>query len=109
MTDFTGGTTWTGGDIRHRVLYESPQASFQMRLIEVPGSDYSALERAQADLCLMVLSGSGRIRVDAVTHDVRADDVVAVSRESVYQVSNPYSDLMRVLCVGDPGAGGPIQ
>lgn len=96
--------TWM--DVSRRVLFSTPDSTFETRFFLIEAGGYSSFERHQHEHCVVVLSGSGRVRLGDEWHDIGTHDLVHVEPNTPHQFRADLEPL-GILCIVDRHRDAP--
>jgi len=93
---------------RFNLMPES-EADFEMRCFTVEPGGFTSFERHEHEHCVVVLSGSGRVRLGDDLHPIGPNDAVHVSSNTPHQFQNTGTEPLRILCVVDRERDRPVH
>lgn len=94
-------------DVSRRELFHSPDSAFQVRYFKVEPHGYTSFEFHVHEHCVVVLHGSGKVRLGDEWHDIATCDVISVMMETPHQFRAGPEGL-GVLCVVDRERDRPV-
>lgn len=97
--------TWVA--VSRRVL-GSLHSSFQSRYFEMAAGGYTSFERHEHEHFVVILRGSGRVRLGDEWSEVGPGDVVRIAGNTPHQFTNPGTEPFGILCVVDNDRDRPI-
>lgn len=98
--------TWVA--VTRRVLHPSAQTSFETRYFEIAAGGYTSFEKHQHEHVVVVLRGSGRVRLEDTWTDIHEGDSVRVSGMTPHQFVNSSEVPFGILCIVDRDRDRPI-
>jgi quercetin dioxygenase-like cupin family protein len=98
--------TWM--TVARQNLSERCEGAFEVRYFEVAPGGYTSFERHEHEHCVIVLRGSGRVRLDNEWHSLEPHDVVRVVGGTPHQFQNPHGEPFGILCVVDKERDRPV-
>ncbi len=98
--------TWVG--VSRRVFTEGLCCSFEARCFELSPGGFTSFERHRHTHFVLVLSGSGRVRLGNEWHTIGPMDVVLVGPEQPHRFQNDGREPLRILCVVDRERDRPV-
>lgn len=98
--------TWVA--VSRRVFHPDADTRFETRYFELSGGGYTSFEKHQHEHMVVVLRGSGRVRLGDEWNDLGAGDVVRVSQFTPHQFVNPGAEPFGILCIVDRERDRPI-
>lgn len=87
-------------DVTRTVLFDSENSTFQTRYFELAPGGYSSHEQHQHEHCVVVLRGSGRVRLGETWSEIGPNDVIHVGPGVPHQFEAPL-ETMGILCIVD--------
>jgi quercetin dioxygenase-like cupin family protein len=97
--------TWV--DVTRRVL-SAGEAAFEARYFEVGANGYTSFEKHQHEHFVVVLTGSGRVRLDGNWFEISDHDVIRIGSGIPHQFHNDRAKPLGFLCVVDRQRDRPI-
>lgn len=89
--------TWM--DVTRQVLFSSSNSAFETRYFNIAAGGYSSFERHQHEHCVIVLDGSGRVRLGNEWHEISARDVIHVEPGQPHQFLADSASSLGILCI----------
>ncbi|MDX9714241.1 MAG: cupin domain-containing protein [Dissulfurispiraceae bacterium] len=88
-------------DISRNVLIGSKgeSAKFHLRYFEIAPGGRSSLEMHKHEHVVIVIKGSGRVRLDKKNYKVSYLDTIYISPNTVHQLSNPFDEPFGFFCI----------
>jgi quercetin dioxygenase-like cupin family protein len=99
------------GVVRHTLLggrEAAERLGFEVRYFEVEPGGYSSLERHRHAHAVVVLRGTGSVRLGDRTEAVRPFDVVYVAPDEVHRFQADRGERLGFLCVVDADRDRPV-
>lgn len=99
------------GVVRHTLLRSGDGAArldFEVRYFEVEPGGYSSLERHRHPHAVIVLRGSGTVRLGERTEVVRPFDLVFVAPNDAHRFQADRGEPLGFLCVVDADRDRPV-
>ena len=96
--------TWV--DVARHVLFDSPDSQFQVRYFEIAPNGYSSFEMHQHEHCVVVIRGSGQVRLGDVWREIGEGDLVRVLSETPHQFRSE-GETLGILCIVDAKRDAP--
>jgi quercetin dioxygenase-like cupin family protein len=93
-------------DVTRRTLLESNGA--QVRYFEVAPGGFTSFEKHEHEHLVVVLRGTGRVRLDSNWSELRQNDAVYVGPMVPHQFRNDGVEPFGILCVVDRDRDRPI-
>ncbi len=84
------------------------KTSFQIRYFEIGPGGFTTLERHRHEHVVIVLRGTGRVRLGDTWHEVGFGDTVYVAPDEVHQLRNDGGEPFGFLCVVDRERDRPV-
>lgn len=84
------------------------QTRFHLRYFEIAPGGYSTLEHHRHEHVVVVLRGSGEVRLDGNWHAVGFGDTVYVAPDEVHQLRNHGEEPFGFLCLVDAERDKPV-
>jgi quercetin dioxygenase-like cupin family protein len=84
------------------------RTAFQIRYFEISPGGFTTLERHRHEHVVVVLRGTGRVRLDDTWHEVGFGDTVYVAPDEVHQLRNDGGEPFGFLCVVDRERDRPV-
>ena len=81
---------------------------FQVRYFEIAPGGHSTLERHEHEHVVVVLRGSGQVRLGQTWHDLGSHDAVYVAPNEVHQLRNVGAEPFGFLCIVDVKRDRPV-
>lgn len=94
--------------VTRRLLASPAAAAFELRYFELEPGGYSSHERHEHVHVVVVLRGSGRVRIEGETHEIGFGDVVQIAELDAHQFSNPSAEPFGFLCIVDRERDRPV-
>ena len=91
--------TWM--DVDRQILFDSESSQFQTRYFEIAPGGYSSFEEHEHEHCVMVLRGSGQVRLNDAWQEIQFRDVVHVGPHVPHQFKNDGDEPFGILCIVD--------
>lgn len=91
--------TWVG--VSRRVFTEDLPCRFEARCFEIEPAGFTSFERHAHTHLVLVLEGSGRVRLGDAWHPIGPLDVIRVDPHQPHRFSNDGSVPLRILCIVD--------
>ena len=98
--------TWM--DVSRRVLFDGERSQFQVRYFEIEPGGYTSYEQHEHEHCVVVLRGSGEVRLDDAWSAVDPMDTVIVSSRRPHQFRNTSDEPFGILCIVDRERDRPV-
>ncbi|MGV3617829.1 MAG: cupin domain-containing protein [Fimbriimonas sp.] len=98
--------TWVS--VTRRVLHPEAATKFETRYFELAPGGYTSFEKHGHEHVVVVLRGSGRVRLGDEWSDLGPGDTVRVSEMTAHQFTNPTEAPFGILCVVDRDRDRPI-
>lgn len=98
--------TWM--DVSRHVLFDSENCAFQTRYFEISMGGYTSFEKHAHEHCVVVLHGSGRVRLGDQWHDLEPGDVVGVESWTPHQFAAATNSTLGILCIVDRERDRPV-
>lgn len=98
--------TWVA--VTRRVLHPDAGTKFETRYFEVAPGGYTSYERHGHEHMVVVLRGTGRVRLGNEWSDIASGDVVRVSSGTPHQFVNDGEDSFGILCIVDRERDRPV-
>jgi quercetin dioxygenase-like cupin family protein len=98
--------TWVS--VTRRVLNPDAEATFEARYFELAPEGYTSFEKHGHEHFVVVLRGSGRVRLGDEWTEIAEGDTVRVSSMMPHQFINPSQEPFGILCVVDRDRDRPI-
>lgn len=95
-------------DVIRHTLFSSPDSAFQVRYFEIAPGGYSSFEKHRHEHCVVVLRGTGRVRLGDEWSAVELHDVVSVGPEVPHQFAAD-GETLGILCVVDAVRDRPVS
>lgn len=96
--------TWV--DVARHVLFDSPDSQFQVRYFEIAPNGYSSFEMHEHEHCVVVIRGSGKVRLGDSWQDIHEGDLVRVLSSTPHQFRSE-GETLGILCVVDADRDAP--
>jgi quercetin dioxygenase-like cupin family protein len=84
------------------------KTTFQVRYFEIAPGGFSTLERHEHEHVVVVLRGSGQVRLADTWHDVGGNDAVYVAPNEAHQLRNVGGEPFGFLCIVDAKRDRPV-
>jgi ribulose-bisphosphate carboxylase large chain len=84
------------------------KTSFQVRYFEIAPGGFSTLEHHRHEHVVIVLRGTGRVRLGPTWHEVGFGDTVYVAPDEVHQLRNDGSEAFGFVCIVDRERDRPV-
>jgi quercetin dioxygenase-like cupin family protein len=96
--------------VRRSVLVgeSGEKTGFQVRYFEIAPGGFTTLEHHRHEHALIVLRGSGQVRLGETWHGVGFGDTVYVAPDEVHQLGNDGDEPFGFLCIVDSERDRPI-
>jgi quercetin dioxygenase-like cupin family protein len=88
------------GVVRQNLLKEAP-TDYEIRYFEVAPGGYTSFERHEHEHFVVVVAGSGEVRLGDEVAIIGERDIVRVSGNVPHQFRNKSSEPLGILCVVD--------
>lgn len=98
--------TWMS--VTRRVLGPKLGAGFEVRYFEVAPGGYTSYERHRHEHCVMVVRGSGKVRLGNEWNALGPLDVVTVAPEMPHQFRNDSDEPFGIVCIVDRDRDRPV-
>lgn len=98
--------TWVA--VTRRVLHPEASTKFETRYFELAPGGYTSFEKHGHEHVVVVLRGSGRVRLGDEWSDLGPGDTVRVAEMTPHQFTNPSEEPFGILCVVDRDRDRPI-
>lgn len=98
--------TWVA--VSRRILAGQSQTKFETRYFEVAPGGYTSYERHGHEHVVVVLRGSGKVKLFGDWSDIASGDVVHVPPQTPHQFLNPTTEPFGILCVVDRDRDRPV-
>lgn len=98
--------TWVA--VTRRVLHSEAETGFETRYFELARGGYTSFEKHGHEHVVVVLRGSGRVRLGDAWTDLGPGDSVRVASMTPHQFVNPSEEPFGILCVVDRDRDRPI-
>ncbi len=98
--------TWVA--VSRRVLHSEAETKFETRYFELAPGGYTSFERHGHEHVVVVLRGSGRVRLGDDWNDIQSGDSVRVAGNTPHQFANPTDAPFGILCIVDRDRDRPI-
>ena len=96
--------TWVG--VTRRVLASDTRAGFETRYFDIAPGGYTSFERHSHEHVVIVLQGSGTVRLGGESHSIASGDAVHVAPNEPHQFLTEAG--MGILCTVDRDRDRPI-
>ena len=97
--------TWVS--VTRQVLFDSSNSGFQVRYFKIARGGYSSFERHQHEHCVVVLDGSGEVRVGDKWQAIGPRDVVRIHAMVPHQFRTDHAEGLGILCIVDAERDAP--
>ena len=91
--------TWVS--VTRRELFPESNTGFETRYFEIGPGGYTSFEKHVHEHCVVVLRGSGRVRLGDDWREVSLGDTVLVESLMPHQFQNPSLEPFGILCIVD--------
>lgn len=98
--------TWVA--VTRRVLAEPGQTKFETRYFEVAPGGYTSYEKHGHEHVVVVLQGSGKVKLGTETHEIGPGDCIHVPSWTPHQFENSGETPFGILCVVDRERDRPV-
>ena len=98
--------TWVA--VTRRVLAEPGQTKFETRYFEVAPGGYTSYEKHGHEHVVVVLQGSGKVKLGTETHEIGPGDCIHVPSWTPHQFENAGETPFGILCVVDRERDRPV-
>lgn len=98
--------TWVA--VTRRVLHPESATKFETRYFELAPGGYTSFEKHAHEHVVVVLRGSGRVRLGDEWTELQSGDSVHVSEMTPHQFINPSEEPFGILCVVDRDRDRPV-
>jgi len=95
-------------DVDRHVVFDSSSSQFQTRYFEIAPGGYSSFEQHGHEHCVVVLTGTGQVRLGDAWHELAERDVVHVGPNVPHQFRNVAAAPFGILCIVDRDRDRPI-
>ncbi|MEA2552309.1 MAG: S-methyl-thioxylulose 5-phosphate methylthiotransferase [Fimbriimonadaceae bacterium] len=89
-------------------LMPDAETAFQIRCFEVEPGGYTSFEKHNHEHCVVVLSGTGQVRLGNDLFEIAPQDAVHVPGMTPHQFQNTGDEPLRILCVVDKERDRPM-
>lgn len=98
------------GVLRQVLIGDSGERTrFQLRYFEIAPGGHTTLEHHQHEHVVLVLRGSGEVRLGEVWHVLGFGDTVYVAPHEVHQLRNREAEPFGFLCLVDTERDRPVE
>lgn len=98
--------TWM--NVTRQTLFKTSASKFEGRVFHLSPGGYSSYEKHEHEHCVLVLSGSGRVRIGEDWHEIQQGDFVHVQPWTPHQFTAGEDSELEILCVVDQDRDRPI-
>jgi len=95
-------------DVTRRTLLEPNPTKFEVRYFEVQPGGHTSFEKHEHEHCVVVLRGSGAVRIGDDWSDLSLHDTVYLGSLVPHQFKNTGVEPFGILCVVDRDRDRPI-
>jgi quercetin dioxygenase-like cupin family protein len=85
------------------------KTGFQVRYFEIAPGGFTTLEHHRHEHAVVVLRGTGQVRLGESWHQVSFGDTVYVAADEVHQLRNAEDEPFGFLCIVDSERDRPVQ
>ena len=97
---------WEG--VTRQVLSAEGDSAFEMRYFEIIPGGFSNYEQHQHEHCVVIIRGSGSVRLDDEWHHIGTHDTINIAAMQPHQFRNDSAEPLGFLCVVDKVRDKPI-
>lgn len=94
--------------VTRQILLPNNQSRAELRYFEVAAGGYSSFEMHEHEHCVVVVRGSGKVRLGDEVTELELHDAVHVPPKTPHQFQNPHEEPLGFLCVVDKERDRPI-
>lgn len=98
--------TWVG--VTRRTISQGAEGKFEVRYFEIAPGGYSSFEMHEHEHCVIVMRGTGKVRLGEDWSEISEQDVVRVSGNTPHQFRNDSQEPFGILCIVDKDRDRPI-
>jgi len=95
-------------DVTRRTLLEPNDTKFEVRYFEVQPGGHTSFEEHEHEHCVVVLRGSGKVRLGKEWSELSLHDTVYVGSRVPHQFKNTGVEPFGILCVVERERDRPI-